>query len=127
MPGTAQDFQHLARDAQFAFRRLVGIGIDADRDRLGTIRAFRQCLLQQLRCVDLGVNPAFEIEAGRQAEIAVGRPREAIDATVLATAIRIERDVEWNVGRCVAGQDRLCAFEYDLGVESARVAGIRFT
>jgi hypothetical protein len=35
----------------------------------------------------------------------VRRPGEAIDAAVLATAIRIDRTVERNIGRVVAGDD----------------------
>src|SRR6185369_7827566 len=45
--------------------------------------------------------------------IGVGRPREAIDAAMLAAAIGIDRPVEADVGRGVAGQDRLRMFYCD--------------
>src|SRR5207342_3529101 len=47
----------------------------------------------------------FEVEAGRQSEIGVGRAGETIDAAVLAPAIGIDRAVERQIGRIVAGDD----------------------
>src|SRR5262249_42972974 len=44
-------------------------------------------------------------EDGREAQIGMGRPRETIDAAMLATAIGVDRQVEGNVGRVVAGDD----------------------
>ncbi len=41
----------------------------------------------------------------RQAEIGMRRPREAVDAAVLAAAMRIDRTVGGNVRRLVAGDD----------------------
>ena len=45
----------------------------------------------------------------------MGRPREAIDAAMLAAAIGVDRAVEADVGRLVAGQDRLGMFDRDRG------------
>ena len=71
----------------------------------GYITRRRQFALQQFRRVRLHEQLRFEIEPGRQPEIGVGRPREAIDAAVLAAAIGIDRAVEGNVRRVVAGDD----------------------
>src|SRR5208337_4013513 len=53
----------------------------------------------------LGEQLAFEVEPGRKPHVRVGRPCEAIEAAVLAAAIRVDRAVEGNVGRIVAGDD----------------------
>ena len=49
---------------------------------------------------------ALEIEPGGEAHIGVGRPGVAIEAAVLAAAIGVDRAVERDVGRLVAGDDR---------------------
>ena len=85
--------------------RLIGIGVGADRDGARHVAGRRQFALQQFRRIGLREQLGFEIEARRQAEIGVGRPREAIDAAMLAAAIGIDRAVEGNVGRVVAGDD----------------------
>jgi hypothetical protein len=45
--------------------------------------------------------------------IGVRRPGEAIDAAVLAAAIGVDRAVKADVGRVVAGQDRLGMLDGD--------------
>src|SRR5690606_30965655 len=62
-------------------------------------------LAQQRGRIRLAVEPGLEVESRRQAEIRVRGPRVAVDATVLAAAIRIDRAVERNIGRVVAGDD----------------------
>jgi hypothetical protein len=62
--------------------------------------------VEQLGGVGLDEQPALEIDPGRKIVKGVGRPRKAIDAAVLAAAIGIDRAVEADVGRGVAGQDR---------------------
>jgi hypothetical protein len=52
----------------------------------------------------------------------VGRPRVAIKAAMLAAAIGVDRPVEANVGRFVAGDDGLGLFPGDLGRE--RLGGL---
>ena len=61
---------------------------------------------QQLRGVALGEQLGLEVEAGRKIQVAVGRTRVAVDAAVLATAIRIDRPIEPDVRRFVAADDR---------------------
>jgi hypothetical protein len=77
MPAFAQHLEHLAREAVFALARLVRVGVDADRNVLGFVAGMGQLAPQQLGCVDLGEQAGFEVETGRQAEIAVRRARKA--------------------------------------------------
>jgi hypothetical protein len=76
----AQHFEHAAGQAILALARLVGVGIDAERDRLGHVRRVCQFTAQQFRRVDLGEQPGFEVEPWRQAEIAVGGPGKTVNA-----------------------------------------------
>src|ERR1700720_3017646 len=47
----------------------------------------------------------------------MGRPRETIDAAMLATAIRVDGTVKTNVGRIVAGDDLSRGIQRDRGLE----------
>src|SRR6266478_2392673 len=47
----------------------------------------------------------------------MGRPRETIDAAVLAAAVRVDRTVEADIGRVVAGNDLAGGIECDRGLE----------
>src|SRR3954471_18712694 len=51
----------------------------------------------------------------------MGRPREAIDAAMLAAAIGIDRTVEADVGRVVAGDDLARSIERDRGLERRQI------
>ena len=99
--------EHRAGDAELALDRLVGVGGRADVDRARLVGPAREGLAQTLGGIDLGDDPRFEVEARRQVQVAVRRPGEAVDAAVLAAAIRIDREVEGEVGRIVGGEDRL--------------------
>ena len=59
----------------------------------------------------------FEIEPGGEPHIGVARPGVAIEAAVLAAAIGVDRPVESDVRRLVAGDDGLGLFPGDLGRE----------
>ena len=100
-----QHFQDRTHDAVFALDRLIGIGVGADRHHRRAVARLAQLGFQQLRRVRLEQKLRLEIEAGRQAEIGVGRPRETIDAAMLAAAIGIDRAVERDVGRAVPRDD----------------------
>jgi hypothetical protein len=58
-----------------------------------------------LRGVGLGEELGLEIEARRETEKGVGRPREAVDAPMLAAPIGVDGAVEADVWRVVSGQD----------------------
>ncbi len=102
-----QHLQHRSRQLQRPLHRLVRIGVRPQRQRPRGIARLAQLLLQQLRHLRLEDQLGFEIEAGRIPEIGVRRPRVAIDAAVLAAAIRIDRAVEADIGRAVPADRRL--------------------
>jgi len=105
MAGLFQHFENAAHHLAFTLDRLIRIGVGADRNHLRLVFGGRQLFLKQRRRVGLYEQLRFEIQSGRKAEIGVGRPREAIDAAVLATAIGIDRTVEADIRRLVAGDD----------------------
>ena len=76
---------------------------------------------EQLRRVGLGEDARFEIGAGRKTEIGVRRPREAIDAAMLATLVRIDRAVEGYIGRGVARDDGARGIAQHLGLQRRRL------
>ncbi len=109
MPGFGQNLDHLARDLQLALQRLIGVGVGAERDGGGLILRFGEFRAQQRGRVVLGVETRFEIQARRKSQVGVARPREAVDAAVLAAPVGIDRAVEGNVGRLVAGDHAAAA------------------
>ena len=121
MAGALQHLENAAHDPVLALDRLIGIGVGADRDHARLVTRRRQFLLEQFGRVGLGEQFRFEIEPGRQAEIGVGRPREAVDAAMLAAAIGIDRAVEADIGRVVAGDDLARGIERHRGLERRQV------
>ncbi len=119
--GALHHFENAAHDLPVALDRLIGIGVGADRDHARFIVRRRQFLLQKLRRVRLGEQLGFEIEPRRQPEKGMGRPREAVDAAVLAAAIGIDRPVEADIGELVAGDDLARGVERDRGLERRQV------
>ncbi len=117
MPCPLQHFENAAHDLPLALDRLIGIGVGADRDHARLVIRRRQFLFQQRRRVGLGEQLGFEIEPRRQAEEGVGRPRETVDAAVLAAPVGIDRAVEADIGRVVAGDDLARGVERDRGLE----------
>ncbi len=95
-----------ARDLQLPFHRLIWISDAADHDRLRLPRLLHQLLPQQLGRVLLHDDLRLEIEACGEAEVLVGGTGIAVDAAVLATAVRIETRIEADVGTVVVGDDR---------------------
>ena len=77
----------------------------------------RQLPLEELGRALLGEQAGLEIEPGREPHIGVGGPRVAIEAAVLAAAVGVDRAVERDVGRVVAGDDRLGLLPGHLGRE----------
>ena len=121
MAGALQHFENAAHDLVLALDRLIGIGVGADRDHARLVVRRRQFLFQQRRRIRLGEQLRFEIQSRRQPEIGVGRPREAVDAAMLAAAIGIDRTVEADVGRVVAGDHLARGVERDRGLERRQV------
>ena len=112
--GLRQHLDHLARDAQAALHRLVGIGDGADVEMQRRIALGRQRLAQAFCRIHLGHDARFEVQPGRQVQIAVRGARVAVDAAVFATAVRVDREIKADVGRVVARQDAACVFLEDL-------------
>ena len=117
MAGAFQHFENAAHDLPLALDRLIGIGIGADRDHARFVILRRQFLFQQLRRIGLGEQFRFEIEPRRQAEKSVGRPRKAVDAAMLATPVGVDRTVEADIRRIVAGDDLARGIDRDRGLE----------
>ena len=117
MAGALEHFEDAAHHLVFALDRLIGIGVGADRDHARRIVRRGEFALQQFRRVRLDEQLGFEIEPGREPHVGVGRPREAVDAAVLAAAIGIDRAVEADVGRVVARDDLARGLDRDRGLE----------
>ena len=109
-----QRFQNLARNFVVALDRLVGVGIGAKGDRQRLVAGPAKLGRQQLGGVVLGKQPRLEIEPRRQPQIRVRRPRIAIDAAMLAAAIRIDRLRKRQVGRFVACDYRAAGVGCDM-------------
>ena len=117
MAGALQHLDQRPGDAVLALDRLIGIGVGAEGDRRRHVFWRRQLALEELGRALFGEQAGLEIEPGREAHIGVARPRVAIEAAVLAAAVGIDRAVEGNVGRLVAGDDRSRLLPGDLGCE----------
>ena len=116
-----QHFEHLAHDAAFALDRLVRIGVGADRDGPRLIAGLGDLFFQEFRRIGLGEELGFEIEARRQADIAVRRPRETVDAAMLAAPIGVHGAVEGNVRRGIACDDAARHLGLNLGLETRQL------
>src|SRR5690606_16811367 len=89
----------------------------ADRDRAWFVARLGKLPLEKSRCVWLGNQLRLKIQPRRHAHIGVRRASEAVDATMLASAIGIDGSVEGDVGRGVARDDRAWFFHLHLGLE----------
>src|SRR5262249_12044654 len=89
------------------------VRIGPDRDRARHVSFGREFALQKLRSLRLGKQFRFEIEAGGQTQIGMGRAGEAVDAAMLAAAIWIDRAVKRDIGRIVVGDDPASAVDGD--------------
>src|SRR5688572_10412048 len=78
--GFGTDFTLASRDPVLAFYRLVSIGIDADHEVGAAVAGFRQLLAEKVGRVGLRRKPGFEVDAGRQTEVAMAGTGEAVVA-----------------------------------------------
>ena len=107
--GMARPREHLedrARHAILTLDRLIRVGIGSQRDHARSIFRRRQLLLEQGRRAILDEQLALEVEPCGETEIGMARPGVAVNATVFAAAIGVDRPVERNVGRFVLRDDR---------------------
>ena len=121
MSGALQHFENAAHHLVAPLDRLIGIGVGADRDHARRIARRGEFALQQFRRVGLHEQLGFEIEPGREPHVGVRRPREAVDAAVLAAAVRVDRAVEADVGRVVAGDDLARGLDRDGRLEGGQL------
>ena len=118
----AQHFQDAAGDPVLALDRLVGIGVGAHGDhRRADSRACAAPASSSRAASGFIEQLGLEIEPRRQPEIGMGRPREAVDAAMLAAAIGVDRAVEGDVRRLVAGDDGLRRVDADGGAQRRQV------
>src|SRR5207253_1065912 len=98
-----EHFKTAPRQLYAALDRLIAIGdaADAQNARLPARRG--KLAAEQLRSVFLDEDLRLEVQAGGEAEVFMIGPRVAIDATVLAAAVRIDAGVEADVGAVVGG------------------------
>src|SRR6266849_1780130 len=106
MAEIAQHLEDRPGDAEPLFGRLIRVGVAAERERPAAIVLLAQLGAEQRRRLRLIEDAGLEIEAGRQPEIGVARPRVTINAAMLAAAIGVDRAVEADIGRVVARNDR---------------------
>src|SRR4029077_9722375 len=95
-----EHFEHRARESIFSLGRLIRIGRGANRDRVSANRGARESAPKHLGRHPLDENLALEIHRIAQLEKFVGVSRVAVNASELATAIRIDRPPErhpWTV------------------------------
>src|SRR5262249_33779767 len=81
----------------------------------------RELANKQLRRVWFHEQARFEVEPRRQTLIGVRRPRETIDAAVLAAAVRVDRTVKADVGRFIACDDLPRPLFGDVGLERRKL------
>src|SRR5690606_2425173 len=116
MPRLRQHLQQRAADPSLALQRLVGVGVDPQRDRRAAVARLRQLGAQQLGGVGLGEQPGLEVQPRGQVEVGVAGAGEAVDAAVFAAAVGVDRLAEADVGRLVAADDAARALVADHGV-----------
>ncbi len=112
-----QHFQDAARDLEIPLDGLVGVGIGSQRDYRRYIVAVSQLGLEQGGGVVFCVQAGFEVEARRKPQIGMAGPGIAIDAAMLASAVRIDGRVERQVWRLVARNDALGFLREDNGLD----------
>src|SRR5690606_37814524 len=120
MAKAQEDFQRLAGQALLALDRLVGIGVDAQANRLRYVAGLAQLLLQALGQIGLDDQPGLEVDARRHVPVGMAGPGETIDAAMLAAAIGIHRTVEADVRRLVASNYRPGSLGPPLGGATGR-------
>ena len=101
------------RDPVAPLDRLINVGDAAQHDRAWTIAGSREGALKQLHRARLDEQLRLEVEPWRQPHIGVVGPCVAIDAAMLAAAIRIDRLLERYVRARIGRNDRLRQFRRD--------------
>ena len=96
-----EHFQNTSHDFPVILDRLIRIGVRPNRDRPWSIRRFRQFVPQQTGGVRFGEQPGLEVQPWGKTKKSVRGACVAIDTSMLATSIRVDRAIESQVGRRV--------------------------
>ena len=124
MAGLRQHVEKLTRQAQVTLQGLPAVGVDAQGDGRAAVARCRQFAPQHGGGIGFPGDVGLEIEARREPEIGVARPREAVAATVLAALVGIDGLAEGDVGRRIAADDRARRVHHQDGRSGhRRVAG----
>ena len=119
----AEHFEQTPHQRIALLDRLVGIGIGAEGERRRPVAGGGKLACERLGGAGAGDEAGFEIQPRRQAEKGVAWPGEAVDAAVLAAAIGVDRAVETQIGRGVAGDHPARPLLGDLGAERRQFLG----
>jgi len=80
------------------FQRLIPIGVDAQRDRFANVFRLCEFAFENFDRIGLVEQLCFKIQAGRQAQIRMGRTGKTVHAAVAASSIGIDRLVKPHIG-----------------------------
>ena len=106
-----QHFDDPARELELALDRLIRIGDDAERDHFRLVTGGASSRSSSFDRVVLRHQLRLEIEARREVQVAVRRPRKTVNAAVLAAPVRIDRAIEPDIRRLVIGDQTLRGLE----------------
>ena len=109
-----------AGDLQPAFAGLVAVGDTGEHEQLRLPLRRHELATQQLGRRLLDQDLGLEIKARGEAEVLVEGSRIAVDAAMLAAAVRIHRCLEPDVGAVVARDDRAAGVGEKLGRDPLR-------
>src|SRR5260221_14629041 len=90
------------------------MGVGAKRYWHAPVAGLRDPAPQQRRRLGFGEDLGLKVQPRRHTEERMRLPREAVRAPVLAPAVRIQRDVERDVGRVVPREHRPRLVDEDL-------------
>ena len=105
MAESGENRQYGPRHAVRPLDRLVRVRRRTERDGARRIAGRAEFPFEQRGCIRFDEELRLEIKTRRESGEGMVRPREAVDAAVLAAAIRVDRAVEADVGRGVARDD----------------------
>src|SRR5206468_1518852 len=107
IPEPRQYFKAGARDFESPFDGLIRVSDAADCNNLRAPLAGRELRIKQLGRVCLYHYPRLEVCSCRKTKVLVSRSSIAIDATVFASAIRVQACFKSNIGTVVPRDDGL--------------------
>ena len=106
--------------SQLALDRLVAVGDAADRDHLAAPTSAPTAPSRSSSGASSFTRILrLEVEAGGEAEVLVRRARVAVDAAVLAAAVRVDAGVEADVRAVVGRDDAARVIAEELGLDGA--------